>query len=412
MYSRYYLLFPVMLALGVILGITLPSQVIDAVFEPASLTIIRVIFYITIPYFFFSLIITTYELLSLGQWKDTLKTFFAGAFFVHAGIVLIGMIIFTLLPAQNLIPLARNADIIDPLTFERITSALFPAHWLQVLALGSLTPLLMLSTLLGAGAYNTLAHNHVLLEVFDGMRAIIMKILSVMLPWFIGAVVVLAANRIGGALHATEVFRSLSTLAITLSLIVLALMFVVFPLLLRGLGVPVHFSSWLRKLIPAAVVAFSGGSVIAAGGVLLHAEIPKNPRRKMIDTVVSFSFVFARAGVALVIALSYILIYKAFSAAPMNIFQFLSVFVLSILISLASETFSGSIISVGVASLSAIQFISVQDLYLIVVSFVPLLAGFAAAIDALCFGFLQMYVKHAVAQKHPLPFTDPDDTDI
>ncbi len=410
MYTRYYLLFPVTLVLGVILGLTLPEFFINSVVEPISRIIINIVFYITVPYFFFALIITSYELAAIRQLKDLLKTLVFTALFLHLGIVLIGMGVFSFIPAENLIPLTRSVDPIATLSLKSIFSELFPRHWFLVFASPALMPLIVLALIIGIFAQKTLPHNHVFLEFIEGTRTIIMKILQSMLPWLIICVVLLTTERI-------EIFQTLEFLGsfigiiIMLSTVVVLLLFLFFPLLLKILKVPMHIKAWLRNLIPATCVAFASGTVIAAGGVLLHADMPNNSRRKIIDSVVPLSFIFARVGVALVIALTYMVCYKAFSAAPLSILQFLVLFITSVGISYASEIIVPSIVTVGIATLSRIDFISIQELYIIIIPLVPILMGFAAIIDALCCGFVQAYVKHSMTEKHPTPFSMPQDDD-
>lgn len=410
-YTRYYLLFPITLILGIVLGLTLPEVIINTLVMPTSKIITNIVFYITIPYFFFALIVTSYELAAIRQFKDLLKTLFFTALLLHIGVIFVGMGIFSFIPAENLIPLTRSVEPIPAFSLESMLSAVFPRHWFQVFSSSTLMPLILLALIIGIFAQKTLPHNHVLLEFIEGMRSIIMKILQSMLPWLIICVAILTTERI-------EIFQTLEFLGNFIGIIIMlivttiALLFVIFPLLLRMLKVPMHIKPWLRNLIPAISVAFASGTVIAAGGVLLHSDMPNNPRRKIIDTVVPLSFICARVGVALVIALTYIVCYKAFSAAPLSIMQFLLLLVVSIGISFVSEVIVLPIITVGIATLSRIEFISIQELYIIVVPLVPILMSFAAMIDALCCGFVQAYVKHAIIEKHPTPFSMPQDDDI
>ncbi len=410
MYTKYYLLFPITLILGIVLGLVLPESIIDTIITPLSQIITNIVFYVTIPYFFFALIITTYELAAIQQFKDLVKTLFLTAFLLHIGIVIIGMTIFSFIPAENLIPLTRNIDSSYVFSLESILSTVFPHHWFQVFSSPTLMPLILLALIIGSFAQKTLPHNHVFLEFVEGMRSIIMKILQSMLPWLIICVAVLTTKRIK-IFQTLEFLGSFIGIIIMLTCTTLALLFVLFPLLLRILKVPMHIKPWLRNLIPAISVAFASGTVIAAGGILVHVDMPNNPRRKMIDTVVSLSFICTRVGVSLVIALTYIVCYKAFSAVSLNILQFLLLLISSIGISFFAEAIALPIIVVGMATLSRIEFLSIQELYIIIIPLVPILMSFAAMIDALSCGFVQAYIKHTITKKHPTPFSMPQDND-
>ena len=306
---------------------------------------------------------------------------------------LVGMTIFVFLPTQKFIPFTQTAYPASSLSLESIVSSILPTHWLQVFSLPTLFPIILLAILLGISAQKTLPHNHVFIETVEGIRKIIMTILQAILPWSIIAVAILSIHRIG-TFRTLEFPDNFYTITIFFNCYRRFYCYwLYFPLLFRILKVPVHLSSWLRKFIPSTTLAFSSGSVIAAGGLLLHAEVPHNPRRKIIDTIISLSFIFARSGVTLVIAVTYLLFYKAFSSTSITIVQFLLVLILSIALSYASEIVLMSIITVGIATLSRIEIISVQELYVIALPFIPVLMGFAATIDSLCFGFLQFYVK-------------------
>ena len=408
--SKYYLLFPLMLAIGITLGVVLPANFITTFITPIADIAIRIVLYFTIPYFFFSLIIAVYELTHIKQLFLLLKTLFVGTLILYAGIIIISMVIFIFFPSKNLLPLAQAVEVVEPISVQTMLETLFPIHWLRVFSLSSVAPLLILSVIIGICISIALPHNHAVIEVISGLRKIIIASLHLIMPVFTIIIVTLTTHRIG-TLKNIQFLSNFAEIIFMLIGIVLLLLCIIFPILFKVLRIPMYSKTWLKTMFPTIAMAFASGSLVASGALLLNVNLPKSPRRKIIDTSVSLSFIFGRIGVALVIVLSYIFLYKAFSVENMSILQLSIVFITSILLSWTTEIVTVPIITIGIASISRIETISIQELYTLIIPLVPILSGFAASIDVICCGFLQLFVKHRIIKTSPTPFPVAEQND-
>ncbi len=406
-YSRYSHLFPVSLCIGILIGLFIPTAFVGNIISFTAIFLLRVILYFTIPYFFFALIITIHDMLSMGQFRTFFKTIISLSLILHASILFLSMGIFIFFPLQNLIPLVNKIEPIIPLSLSNIVADLFPSNWLSVFTqdnnsvIPKVAPLLLLATFLGIIIKYTLPRKHIILETIQGLRNICINIIHFILPWLIIATLILSIYRIK-MLPDLNLLTTFSSLIIVLVFNIFFLSLLVFPILLKYFNIPIPLFSWWRQIMPPASIAFAGGDMTVAGAPLLHTGLSYNSQRKTIDAALSFSFVFSRIGISITIALTYMLIYKSFSADSITILQFLIIFFLSILSSFAAGVFSTNIIISSLALISSIQSISVQELYIIIIPIIPLLSGMAASIDTICASFIQIFVKHHVIKKHDI----------
>lgn len=398
-----------------LLGSVLPLSFIRSIFPLVSNIIFQFIVYFTMPYLFFSLLISTYELHKLKKFWKILRYIISTGGIITGIVVAVSILIFLLflVPNQNNIPLIPENTIIPQFSITHIIENIFSFaipktnYATQVL----LVPLFIMAIILGLNAKG-IGDKHPLLEVCNALRTINLIILETLFPWFFIPILILTIRNIStirysSASAATQFYP----LLFFLFGLLLLLTFVIYPLLIKQCKISVLYKTWCRQIIPAMIVAFAGGNMTSASIALLYVDDLNNSKHKITDTTITLSFIFARVGTATTIALSYIMISKIYTAIPLTIVQLLLIFVASYICAMLSNAIATPIIITSIASLSY-QFpvLFIQNLYLSILPFLIILHALSSAIDIVSCGFVKLYVVHRYQKKdnQQLSFIMPD----
>ena len=102
------ILFSIALAFGVLLGIFIPTSLLTPFITIIADILFKIIIYFTLPYLFFSLLIASYELNTLGQFFTVLKHTARIGILLTIVVVGTSIIIFQLVPNQNIVSLINT----------------------------------------------------------------------------------------------------------------------------------------------------------------------------------------------------------------------------------------------------------------------------------------------------------------
>lgn len=395
--NRYIVFNIFLLALGIVVGILVPETIIDSIIQPTATLLTQIILYFTIPYFIFSTVINSFELIGQKTFVPiVLKVMFCG-FILIVVLTLLSMLLFNFLPFALTVPFIPDIVTLDTLNFTQILEILFPGNFLQTLSTSktSIASILIVSCLVGSMAINVINRGHVFFDTVDALRNITLKILKFFLPYY-SICVFFNIAVISTTLRQFDSFDLFANLFGFLISLLILLLFIVYPLILFLLKVPISYKIWCRQIIPAVCAAFATTNILASGALLLHVEELGYSRKRINDITVTFSLVFARVGTAITIALSYLSIYKIYSSIPVSITFFLVILLGSVVLAYLSSAFISSIFITAIVTLSQIPSVNIQELYTIIIPVQLVIAGFAAGIDALSCAFVQLYVANAI----------------
>lgn len=396
--TLYFIFFFMACVIGVIIGLITPLQEILPFLQILSNISFKIIVYFTFPYLFFSLLISTYEFNNTKQlqyiaWKIA-KTGMA----LLSIITCIAMIIFQFIPNQNVIPLVTQRESILPITITSIVNNLFslnlvvPTYASQIY----IAPFFILAIILGINAKNIIDAHHPLLKVCSGLRSINLKVLEIIFPIYAISVLIMTTHNVFLTRTITHI-ENIRILLLSLVVIAVVLIFIVYPLLFKYKHININYITWCKQIIPAISTSFAGGNMTSAVTSLLYVEDISNPQHKATDITIALSFVFARVGTAVTIALSYIMIGKIYTAIPISALQFITILVISILISFISNAVPSPIIFAAIATMAQVPAITMfQDLYLSILPLSIFLHGISAVINSGTCGFMQLYIAHTI----------------
>lgn len=385
------------LIIGVFLGLFLPFAWTKSVFQILATTSFRIMLYFTIPYLFFSLLISSYELIKTHHFLSIIKLITKSGILISTLVVGLSIVIFIFLPNQNIFSLISQQTDIQRISAFSIIKNIFTIsldhseYASQVLII----PFFVLAIILGVNANNTIDSRHSFLEACNGLRAINLKILETIFPWYSLAILIMGMYNIASIRPFSHV-EHFGTLLIFLPVLAIVLTFAVYPFLLKLYKIPIQYNTWCQQIIPAITLAFAGGNMTTASVSLLYVEDLNNPGHKVTDTVIAFSFVFARVGTAVTIALTYIMINKIYSAIPLSIVQLFIIFSCSILFSFIANAISTPIIITSIITLSKIPSIVVHELYLSILPLTIILHCLASVIDIATSGFIKLFIANKV----------------
>lgn len=166
--------------------------------------------------------------------------------------------------------------------------------------------------------------------------------------------------------------------------------------LVIAVGVPLAIYFWggkrnpvefLYTILPPALAGFfSGNSYFTLGILTRIGNETMGISRKAGAAVFPLSVVFAKAGTAMVSAISFVLVLRSYSSLELTFGQFLWVIVFSFLVSYVLGAVPGSGVVVSLSVLSSLYGRGLQNGYLILQSAEPILIAVGALLDVVITG--------------------------
>ena len=339
--------------------------------------------YAVFPCVFFGLVIGTHQLRAAGaalRIYGRLVLYLAGS---TALLVVVG-IAAVLLLAPERIPIVVIAD---PETYAMPSlldsaAAALPANLFRALVSDGplLLPVVVLALVIGFNLDFDVAITGPVIRITDALSRLFFQINSLIVEVFWIAVVVIgAATLISLGAAELALYREL---VILLVIVVVVLYLGVFPALLYLLGERTNPYRWLYAALgPALAGALTGDAYVSLGSLLVHGRGSFGLPRTVTSAVFPLFALFGRAGTALVMGLSYLLVLRSYTSFGVTGEQILWAALFSFLISFVVGTTPGPGAMVGLALLWTMSGHGLREGYLIMQPIASLLVSTAVLLD-------------------------------
>ena len=387
------------IAIGTLIGLFLPANNEDVVrlFIAAARVVINIGSYVVFPLVFFGALIGAYELrkdhgLGAIYGKAALATILT-----TAGMIVIGVIsVFVLSPAR-IPPIFQEAPPFEPLSVDRLLLRVFPRNLFAVFTQEQayLLPILVAAVIIGIFMTRENELGKPFVDMIDAGARIFYRIANLLMEVLgIGLIVVATAMLFR--------FRSITDLNIFVPLVFTLLfntaliLFGVFPLLIRLLRISDNPYMWLYAILsPALVGLASGDSFFALPALITAGNRNLGMRRRAGANLFAFTTIFAKAGTAMIMCSSFILILQSYSALEITIWRVLLVMVATFGISFVVSVSPGNGVILGLSLLSGFYGRGLEESFLIMLPLAPILLSIGALLDVVTSGFIAYIVSNS-----------------
>lgn len=339
--------------------------------------------YAVFPCVFFGLVIGSHQLRAAGATLRVyrrLVLYLAGS---TALLVVVGMAAVLLLVPER-IPVVA---IVDPATYAipsllDSAAAALPANLFRAFVSDGplLLPVVVLALVIGFSLDFDTTITAPVIQLADSLSRVFFQINSLIVEVFWIAIVAISAATLI-ALGAAELalYRELVVLLV---IVVIVLYLGVFPGLLYLLGERTNPYRWLYAALgPALAGALTGDAYVSLGSLLVHGRGSFGLPRTVTSAVFPLFALFGRAGTALVMGLSYLMVLRSYTSFGVTAEQVLWAALFSFLISFAVGTAPGQGAMAGLALLWTMSGHGLREGYLIMQPIAPLLVSAAVLLD-------------------------------
>lgn len=369
--------------------------------ENSSEIVLRIGRYIFIPLMFFSLTVAIHE---LRQIKKLFRVLVRGVVYLlisSAVLAVLGTLSVLLLKPARIPIIVEEAREFAVPTIREILLAVFPEN-LFTLFTGSgdfILPFFLLALLLGLHfAFDAITTKPVL-QFFDAMNRILYQV-NTFVTEIIGIGFIAVTARFVYGLTSTEelvLFRQvIILLAVDTAVILLGL----FPLVLYFFGGRKNPYAYLYGILAPLFGAFLSGSIFFSLPLLVrHGKENLGIPRRVGSVTYPLFTMFGRAGTAMVISISFVVILKSYSSLGINVSGALWVILFSFLLSFATGSFPSVGIFVSLSVLCSIYGRGIEEGYLILAPLVPILVSFSVLVDIAFTAFNSLLISIHEGQK-------------
>jgi Na+/H+-dicarboxylate symporter len=383
-------------AAGILLGMLLPLSGGDteSVFLAISSLVINLGRYIVFPLVFFSASIAVYEL-----WIDRKLLPLAG--FILLGLILttlftvgLASVLFLIIQPERIPIIIKEGDVLGlPNMLELIRNVIPQNLFLSFVNDGNfLLPVFFFAVVIGLVFHYHKAHAEPSLDFFDSMSRVLFRVNHYVVEIMMLGFALLAGYRtlqIRGFGDIELFFQLFMLLILLLGLVAFGLYPLIFFIVTRLRKKTGNPYQWLAAVIIPALAGLLAGDNYFTYGFLVRTgkEEQLLPRRGG-STIFPLSIMFAKAGTAAVIAVSFMLILRSYSSLEITTTQFFWVIGASMLVSLLLSGVPGMGVVIGLAVVSSWYGQGLEEGYLILLPAAPFLIAFGVLIDTLTAGLL------------------------
>ena len=385
--------------IGALLGLILPANNEDvmSIFGDAAQIVIHIGSYVVFPLLFFGLLIGTYRLrkdrgLAALYGRATLATILTAV-----GMILVGVLSVFILSPTRIPPIFQEAPPIEPVGVADILQRVFPRNLFAAFTQETtyLLPVAMIAVVIGLVLPSEGSVGEPFVNIADAGARIFYRIANLLMEVLgIGLVVVATAMLLR--------FRAITDLTIFAQLIftllfdTVLILFGLFPLLLRLFRISDNPYMWLYALLsPALVGLVSGDSFFALPALITAGSRNLGIRRRAGSGLFAFTAIFAKAGTALIMSSSFILILQSYSALEITIGRVLLVMVATFGLSFVVGVAPGGGAILGLAMLSGFYGRGLEESFLIMLPLAPILLSIGALLDVVTSGFIGYVVSNS-----------------
>ena len=339
--------------------------------------------YAVFPCVFFGLVIGTHQLRAGGaalRVYRRLVLYLAGSTALLVGV---GIAVVLLLAPERIpvVMIVDSATYAVPSLLDSAATAL-PANLFRAFVNDGplLLPVVVLALVIGFSLDFDTAITGPVIQLTDSLSRIFFQINSLIVEVFWIAIVAIgAATLISLGAAELALYREL---ILILVIVVIVLYLVVFPGLLYLLGERTNPYRWLYAALgPALAGALTGDAYVSLGSLLVHGRGSFGLPRTVTSAVFPLFALFGRAGTALVMGISYLMVLRSYTSFGVTAEQVLWAALFSFLISFAVGTVPGQGAMVGLALLWTMSGHGLREGHLIMQPLAPLLVSTAVLLD-------------------------------
>jgi aerobic C4-dicarboxylate transport protein len=350
---------------------------------------------------FFGLAVGTYE---LRKNKDFTKTylFTTGLTLLTTFVlVFIGVLIIVILSPQRIFVFAQEETVKEIPKISELLLSVFPKNIFAVFAQEGnfLLPIFFLAVILGLSFNFDEFTTAPVANLFDSLSRIFFHIYSYIVQIMAIAVVSFTISftfEIRSIVDASLFYE----LILIISLLTVFFIFIVFPLLIYFLCGRENPYKWLFGILPVLLTAFfSGDGYLSMGMLMFTGKKNHGIPRKMGSSIYTFLAVFGKAGTAMVVGVSFIIILKSYSSLGISFSQFVWVIFMSFSVSFILGSVPGIGVLAGLSLLSSIYGKGVEDWFLILNPIMPILISFGVLLDIVANGFIAYLISHKLKMR-------------
>ena len=377
--------------IGIVLGITIAflfpqdSELANSIINFLQGIAINVGKYSLFPFLFFTLILGTYKLKENGS---LFKVVFFSIVFVLVVSFLCSMfaLLSVFLFSSPRVPIfqeegALNATLGIRDAFLRI----FPPNvFLSFSENLFILPICIFAIFIGSACANDKLNARPLLQLFDSLSRLFYSIMAFFVDMFAIALIAISAYWMLSfrQLILNKAFVRFITFLLVDGLVV---MLVIYPIILKVFCPKINpYKVIYASIAPVLAAFFSSDANLALNVLFRHANESLGVRRRMTSFVLPLLSTFARAGSAMVITMSFLVIITSYSSLGMNNFwDMMYVVLVSVLLSFCISHCAKEGVYIAISAVCALYGNGFESGFLILHPAIFFMASVATAIDAL-----------------------------
>lgn len=379
-------------ALGLLLGILLPTGGGDTLelYSNLSRFVVNIGRYVVFPLIFFSAALGVYELWLENKLARLGLFSLCGVLGSSLITILLGSLSVAIFRPERIPIIVKEGEVLSIPNAPELLEKVFPPNMFSVFVSdsGFLLPLFTAAILFGLAFHYQRAHAEPSLDLFDSLSRVVYRITHYVIEAMMLGFVVLGSYRVLQIRGASDLDLFAQLLFLLLGLI-LFISLLVYPLLLYFLGGRRSPLPWLRGMAsPVLAALLSGDSYFSIPFLSRFGKDYLYLPRKVGSTVFPLSLLFARAGTAMVIAISFLVILQSYSSLELAAAQFFWVMGASYAVSFLLGGVPGAGVLVGLALVSQWYGQGLQEGYLILLPAAPFLVAAGVLLDTLTAGLI------------------------
>lgn len=316
--------------------------------------------------------------------------------------VLVGTLLILALAPERIPPIYQETAVPQIPSVAELLESTFPRNLFAVFAAeGSfLLPIYVLAIVLGLILADERSGGGAIAELVDSGSSVFYRLNSIVVDLLaIGLVIVTT-------LWVTSL-RSVADLRLFLPLAWVLIgaggffVLIVYPLALFLLADRASPFAWLFGTLPAAIVALFAGDGYFALGTLSRVQHENLGVSRSVGAVtLPLGVLIARAGTAMVISASFLMVLRSYTALEVTFGQVLWLILTGSGVSLLLGSAPGAAVLVGLSALSAAFGRGMEEIYLILIPVMPLITGIAVLLDVATNSFITTLVAHTERHRH------------
>ncbi len=373
--------------IGLVVGLYYPIGSSGSIefLETLSRVLVTVGRYVVFPLAFFGVLIGVHE---LRQDKMTIKVYGKASLLIlgaTAGSVILGTLVTLLLSPRRIPPIFQESVIPELPDVASFVIGVFPANMFSAFLSGPgfLLPVVAAALILGLVLHHEGSPVDAAVDVSEALARTFYRLNAWMNE-------VVAVAMIGVTAYWVVQLRTVSDLGLFAPLIWTVTGIAVLVSLV-GYSLVVFFAAdryqpftWLYGLIlPVVTAFFAGDSYFALGPLTRVAKENYGISREAAAPVLTLSTLFAKAGSAMVVAASFVTVFRSYTALEITFSQVLWIMLAAFAISFALGRTPGVTVIVGLSVLASWYGEGMQDIFLILLPALPVLTGIAVAMDTI-----------------------------